>query len=42
MLTRTIAIYFFTKSGMSNCLAFKEKMQANPDRAFDLVMGKEA
>lgn len=24
-----------------NCQAFKEKMQANPDMVFDLVMGKE-
>ena len=42
MLARTLALYFFAKSGMSNCLAFKEKMQANPDMAFDLVMREEA
>ena len=41
LLARTIALYFFAKSCMSNCQAFKEKMQANPDMAFDLVMGKE-
>ena len=29
MLARTLALYFFAKSGMSNCQAFKEKMQAN-------------
>lgn len=39
---RRLAVYFFAKSGMSNCLAFKEKMQANPDMAFDLVMREEA
>ena len=38
---RTLALYFFAKSGMSNCQAFKEKMQANPDMVFDLVMGKK-
>ena len=42
LLARTIALYFFAKSGMSNCQAFKEKMQANPDMAFDLVMRKDA
>ena len=42
MLARTLALYFFAKSGMSNCLAFKEKVQANPDMAFDLVMREEA
>ena len=41
-LARTIALYFFAKSGMSNCQAFKEKMQANPNMAFDLVMRKDA
>ena len=29
LLARTIVLYFFAKSGMSNCQAFKEKMQAN-------------
>ena len=41
MLARTLALYFFAKSGMSSGQAFKEKMQANPDMVFDLVMGKE-
>ena len=42
MLARTLALYSFAKSGMSNCQAFKEKMQANPGMAFDLVIRKEA
>ena len=35
MLARTMALYFFSKSGMENCQAFKEEMQLNPDRVFD-------
>jgi len=27
---------------MENCQAFKEEMQLNPDKVFDLVMGNEA
>ena len=41
MLARTMAPYFFSKSGMENCQAFKEEMKLNPDRVFDLVMGNE-
>ena len=41
MLARTMALYFFSKSGTENCQAFKEEMQLNPDRVFDLVMGNE-
>lgn len=41
MLARTLALYFFARSGMSNCQAFKEHIQANPTRAFNLVMRKE-
>jgi len=26
---------------MENCQAFKEEMQRNPDKVFDLVMGNE-
>ena len=42
MLARTMALYFFSKSGMENCQAFKEEMQRNPDKVFDLVMGNDA
>ena len=41
MLARTMALYFFSKSGTENCQAFKEEMQLNPDKVFDLVMGNE-
>ena len=34
-----MALYFLSKSGMENCQAFKEEMQLNPDKVFDLVMG---
>ena len=42
MLARTLALFFFARSGMTNCQSFKESLQANPDRAFDLVMRNEA
>lgn len=36
-----MALYFLSKSGMENCQEFKEEMQPNPAKVFDLVMGNE-
>ena len=41
MLSWTLALFFFARSGMTNCQSFKESLQANPDKAFDLVMRNE-
>jgi hypothetical protein len=36
LIARSAAFHFFAKSGMDNCQAFKEWLQANPKEVFKM------